>query len=275
MKDETRPTSGELSGDAKVAHAPEMLRNIRGVIFDLDGTLFDNALFPFFIIAANPFDIFRVWKERRTRKHFEGCDLLTQEAYFNAFFTMLGRACFLPAKRLRQWYFNRYMPRMIRVIKKHYAPRPGVKELFQRFEAPEGSAWGMPHNFPTLAIYSDYPLTKERFQALGVSPGSRLRLYGPECFGAQKPAPRPFQCIAQDMGLRPEEVLVIGDREDTDGCGAFNAGMRFFCLETGRRRYYRLDPYRNFPTNSELPIIPMYCGTWDNLIEMFKAHYKK
>jgi FMN phosphatase YigB (HAD superfamily) len=260
---------GETSPLKEIDETPEMLRNIRGIIFDLDGTLFDNALFPFYLIAANPFDIFRIWKERRTRKHFEGCDLLTSEAYFNAFFTVLGKACFLPAKCLRNWYFKHYMPRMIRVIKKHYVPRPGVKELLKRFEAPAGSSWGLPLNFPALAVYSDYPLVKERMAAMGLSPSTRLRLYGPDFFGAQKPAKRPFQCIAQDMGLRPEEVLVIGDREDTDGRGAFDAGMRFFCLETGRRRYFRLDPYRNFPKKDELPegpILPMYSGTWDELM---------
>jgi FMN phosphatase YigB (HAD superfamily) len=263
----------EISGEDKIAVAPEMLRNIRGIIFDFDGTLFDNRLFPFYLIMANPLDVFRIWKERLVRRQFEGCDALTSEAYYNNFFSALGKICFQPAKRVRHWYFIHYMPRMIRVIRKHYKLRPMVKELLERFEAPPGSAWGLPSDFPSLAVYSDYPMLKERFEAVGVKPGSRLRLYGPECFGAQKPAPRPFQCIARDMGLRPEEILVIGDREDTDGQGAFNAGMRFFCLETGRRRHFRLDPYRNYLPKDGLPsgpILPMYSGTWDNLIEMFK-----
>jgi beta-phosphoglucomutase-like phosphatase (HAD superfamily) len=163
---------------------------------------------------------------------------------------------------------------MIQVLGKHYALRPGLKELLKRLEAPAGSPWGLPPEFPKLAVYSDYPCVKERFQAMDLDPGPMLRLYGPECFGAQKPAQRPFQCIAQDMGLQPEEVLVVGDREDTDGHGAFSAGMRFFCLETGRRRHFRLDPYRNYPKGEQPsgPILPMYSGAWDELLGVIENH---
>jgi FMN phosphatase YigB (HAD superfamily) len=74
------------------------------------------------------------------------------------------------------------------------------------------------------------------------------------------------------MGVRPENVLVIGDRDDTDGRGAFNAGMRFLCLETGRRRYFKLDPYRNYPELKEREagtFLPMYSASWDKLVDLY------
>ena len=248
--------------------APNMFHNIRGIIFDFDGTLFDYALFPFRLISAYPLDILRIRRERLVRKRFAGCDYAAPDAYYAAFFTALGEACRRSADSMRHWYFHRYMPRMIQVLRKRYSLRPGVKEFVKRLEFPRGSPWGLPVDFPKAAVYSDYPCLRERLEALGLEGGPRLPLYGPESFGAQKPAARPFLRIAGDLSVRPEEVLVIGDREETDGQGAFNAGMRFFCLATGRRRYFRLDPYRRHPAKDERPpgpSIPMYSGAWEDL----------
>jgi len=244
-----------------------LLGNIKGIIFDFDGTLFDNTLIPFRLIAAWPPDILRIWKERLIRRRFAGCDYASPEEYFNAFFAALGKVCLRSPQRIRNWHINHYMPRMVRVLKKHYQFRPGVRDLFQQFDASSA---------PRIAVYSDYPLLKERMEALGLSPGADILLYGPESFGAQKPAIRPFRRIAADMGAAPEEVLVIGDREETDGLGAFRSGMHFFCLETGRKRYFRLDPYRRSPNKDEQtpgPSLLMYAGPWDDLYAALTEHY--
>jgi FMN phosphatase YigB (HAD superfamily) len=136
-----------------------------------------------------------------------------------------------------------------------------VQELFRLFESPL-----------RLAVYSDYPFLKERVEALGLCPNPAIPLYGPESFGAQKPAARPFLRIAGDLGVAPKEILVIGDRDETDGLGAFNAGMRFFRLQTGRKRYYRLDPYRRPPENQPHgPSLVMYAGVWDDLMKVLTA----
>jgi len=239
-----------------------LLGNIKGIIFDFDGTLFDNILIPFYLIAAWPFDLRRIGKERLIRKRFAGCDYASSEKYYDAFFAALGKACFRSPQRIRNWYFNHYMPRMVRVLQKHYQPRPGVRELFQHFGTSD---------VPRVAVYSDYPFLKERLEALGLSPGPDVLLYGPESFGAQKPAVRAFRRIAADLGAAPEEVLVIGDREETDGMGAFRAGMHFFCLETGRKRYFQLDPNRRRPTKDEQepgPSLLMYAGVWEDLLKL-------
>jgi FMN phosphatase YigB (HAD superfamily) len=267
--------SDAVNAEGKI---PELLHNIRGIILDFDGTLFDNALIPFWLIAAYTPDILRIWRERLVRKRFTGRDFSTPEKYYRAFFAAMGTVCRKPSDVMRNWYFNHYMPRMIRVLKKHYVPRPGVKEFLSRLESPAGSPWGLPANFPKIAVYSDYPFLRERFASLGIAAGPKLLLYGPESFGAQKPAPRPFLRIAEDLGARPDEVLVIGDREETDGLGAFNAGMRFFCLKTGRQRYFRFDPYRRHPSTGEQqpgPSLLMYAGAWTELIELFTRYYRR
>jgi len=244
--------------DPKQDAPPKLLHNIRGIIFDFDGTLFDNAKIPFHVIAAYPPDILRIRRERLVRKRFAGCDFSSSENYYRAFFSTMGKRCWSSPARMRNWFFNRYMPRMVRVLKKHYQPRPGIEELFRRFNPDKLK----------IAVYSDYPFLRERMEAIGLNPG-QLPLYGPESFGAQKPAVRPFLRIAGDLGLAPEEILVIGDRNETDGLGAFHAGMRFFCLETGRKLYFLLDPYRRH-MKEELhgPSLVMYAGAWNDLITL-------
>jgi phosphoglycolate phosphatase-like HAD superfamily hydrolase len=161
---------------------------------------------------------------------------------------------------MQNWYFNRYMPRMVRVLKKHYQLRPGVAELFRHFES---------SSILRAAVYSDYHFLKERMESLGQYSSPRIPLYGPESFGAQKPAAEPFIRIAEDLGIAPEETLVVGDREDTDGIGAFRAGMRFFCLETGRKRYIRFDPDRRRVKQApQGPSLVMYAGVWDDLMKV-------
>lgn len=256
-----------ISGNAEIPIEPEaeissskLLRGIKGIIFDFDGTLFDNVFIAFHLIAAYPPDVLRIWRERLVRKRFAGCDYTSSEEYYRAFFAAMGKSCSRSPQRIRDWYFNHYMPRMVRVLRNHYEPRPGVQELFQHINNP---------NFPRIAVYSDYPFLKERLEALGLYLDPQIPLYGPDSFGAQKPAARPFQCIARDIGAAPEEALVVGDREETDGLGAFRAGMRFFCLKTGRRRYFRLDPYRRkVKEQPHGPSLVMYAGAWDDLVRL-------
>lgn len=253
----------------------KLLRNVKGIIFDFDGTLFDNIRFAFYLIAAHPTDILRVWKERLVRKSLAGCDYFSADAYHRVFFSALGKACRRSPDQMRAWYFNNYMQRMTRVLKKHYKLRPGVAELLRNESKDQGDSGEnfFFRAFPKLGIYSDYPLLKERMEALGLKTGPNITLYGPESFGAQKPAVRPFLQIAGDFGVKPDEVLVIGDREETDGLGAFNAGMHFFCIETGHRRYYRLDPYRRPPDKKPNgPSLLMHAGPWGDLLGILQNH---
>ena len=81
------------SGYSQEQYPPKLLHNIKGIIFDFDGTLFDNALFPFYLIFANPLDVFRIWKERLVRKRFAGRDYTSSDKYFQAFFSEMEKVC--------------------------------------------------------------------------------------------------------------------------------------------------------------------------------------
>ena len=247
----------------------KMLRSIKGVIFDFDGTLFDSTGIAFYLIAAYLPDMFLVRRERLIRNRFSGRDYLITEKYFESFFKEMSGCFGRKSEKMRAWYFNRYMPRMVKVLKKHFKPRPGLKELVNLMDSPTSPI--------KTAIYSDYSFLKERMESLGLDISGHILLYGPESFGAQKPAVRPFLQIAKDLRLAPEEILVIGDREQTDGLGAFRAGMHFFCLETGRKRYFKLDPNRRPPNEKPHgPSLLMYAGSWDGICNLLiKEKFQK
>ncbi len=242
----------------------KMLRGIKGIIFDFDGTLFDNSRIAFYLITAFLPDWRRIWKERLVRNRLAGQDFLKAEEYYKFFFAELGKLCSRPPEKMRKWYFERYMPRMAKVLKKHYAPREGVKEMLDRLSKND--------NLKT-AIYSDYPFLKERLESLGLSTAENIKLYGPDSFGTQKPAVRSFLEISKEMGVYPENILVIGDREETDGIGAFHAKMHFFCLETGNKRYFRFDPNRAQRNKPQGPSLLMYAGKWEQLNKLLTIFF--
>jgi FMN phosphatase YigB (HAD superfamily) len=207
-------------------------KKISALIFDLDGTLYDIKGFARRLVFARPGEAAVILAERRTRKGLSGCDYGSAGVYYREFFSRMSRLIRKPPEDLRAWYFDRYMPRMGRIIRKYCRLRPGAAELFA------GLARG---SFP-VAVYSDYPQTAERLAALSPElPAAGVKLYGPEHFGAQKPAVRPFLTIAADLGAAPEETLVIGDRDGADGAGAAAAGMAYIGI--GNRKQQKKSPY--------------------------------
>ena len=51
-----------------------------------------------------------------------------------------------------------------------------------------------------------------------------------------KPSPRFFQLAVSDMGLEPDEVVMIGDDIESDVGGAQRAGLRGVLVKTGKYR---------------------------------------
>jgi FMN phosphatase YigB (HAD superfamily) len=218
----------------------------RGFIFDLDGTLYETPGIAVRLILARPADMFLMRAERVIRRQFAGRDFGSPEAWEEAFFAELARYApgrpfgFSRARRspaaLRAWYFERYLTRMAAVLERQYRARPGTAALLGSLAVP-------------FAIYSDYPLPETRLKAIGLNPalpgmaaGAYRGCYSPADFGAHKPAVRPFLEIAKTLDCAPESVLVVGDRDDTDGAGARAAGMRYIRITTQKNRTHPEGP---------------------------------
>jgi putative hydrolase of the HAD superfamily len=63
--------------------------------------------------------------------------------------------------------------------------------------------------------------------------------------GAFKPNPRGFLKACERLRLHPREVLMVGDRPDTDAAGAGAAGMPCVIIGRGRQsaRYLRVPSF--------------------------------
>lgn len=184
------------------------------VIFDFDNTLYAPNHFVRDLILRDLFNIFKAKKDREARKQLIGKDFNNSQAFYEAFFSIVG-------EKNRDWYFNRYLPLMTKILKQKFNARPKAQELLDDLES-KGIK---------VAVYSDYPMVRERCEAIGLKLDSN-RLWCSESFGALKPAPRPFIEIAKKLGVEPSKVLVIGDRPDTDQAGAKAAGMDSVLVKT-------------------------------------------
>jgi len=73
----------------------------------------------------------------------------------------------------------------------------------------------------------------KKLRLIGLNPNKFEVIVSTVGLGAVKPDPKPFRKALRQMNLKPEEVMFVGDRAETDVMGANNMGMRS-CLVRGR-----------------------------------------
>ena len=201
----------------------DILQNIEAVIFDLDGTLYNKKYFAIRLLLNNLKDIFIIQKERKTRNKMRGLNFNSSEEYYSNFFKNFSN--FFKNKKyseefLRNWYFNKYMPQFTYVLKKYYKSRPSTEKIFNILKSEKIK----------FAVLSDYPFVAERIKVLKLTEIFNENYdycFCTEDFGALKPSRIPFDELAKKLSVANENVLVVGDKPDTDGEGAKNAGMKF------------------------------------------------
>ena len=79
-----------------------------------------------------------------------------------------------------------------------------------------------------LAVYSDFGQVEERLEALAIPASLFDVCLSAEDKGALKPSPRPINQLCAEWRLSPQELLLVGDRDDTDGALSQKTGMRFY-----------------------------------------------
>ena len=193
------------------------LNTIKGIIFDFDGTLYDNSKLAFNLISNRFFDVFKIKADRDTRTELAGRDFRNIDKYHDIFYKVLSAHTIYTVNYMRNWHLNVYGKHMLKVMKKYHKPYDGAIELFSILEKA-----GI-----KTAIFSDYAGIQERMKAIGFPENLSAHTYSAEDFGATKPAKRPFLEIAGYFNEEAKNILVVGDRADTDGRGADVAGMKF------------------------------------------------
>ncbi len=194
------------------------LDNISCVVFDLDGTLYNKRFLPLYMVLADWRHITLLRAERKARKHLAGKYFGDEKALYAALFAKIAEQTNKTVAQVKNWYETIYMPTMVSMLKKHYTLQswviPTLKQLHER-------------NI-RIVVFSDYGCVKEKLEALQLSIiNNQLSIYSAPEMGGLKPCKEAFENLLHILGVQPEQALMVGDRQDTDGVGAANVGMRF------------------------------------------------
>ena len=199
---------------------------IKAVIFDLDGTLYDNSGLPLLIVLHSIGHISLLRCERRVRKEMAGLCYGNKDSTYDEFFKRIAIMSGKSQSAIRKWYLEQYLPLQAQLLHKHFRAREWVLPTLDALRQK-----GL-----RLACYSDYGFISGKLKAVGIPPEKfDLIIDAPES-GGFKPCRQSLETVADLLGVRPEETLVVGDREDTDGAGARAANMQFKIIHRNIRK---------------------------------------
>lgn len=191
------------------------------VLFDFDNTMYEpKKMAPYVVISDVMYSLYP-FNERKVRKEMAGQDFGCAEELYRFLFSRVAERLGKNPEKVRHWYFERYMPRVRRILKRYFSARRHLQDVIDTLES-KGIKVG---------VLSDYSFVKERLEAIGIHV-DESRLWSTELAGALKPCPRCIHEIAAQQGVAVEEILMIGDRPDTDGMIALNSGCDAWLVNT-------------------------------------------
>lgn len=191
--------------------------NTKLIVFDLDGTLYNKRGLSLRMVLHAPLDIRKMQAERATRTSMKGMWLRDEKHFYETFFQRMAARMHYSATAAEQWYNQRYMPLMVKMIGKYQPLNEWVLPFIHDCQ----------HTSIKLVLLSDYGFAKEKLQAFGLSPTLFDWVISAPELGGLKPAPELMHIITERMGVAPQECLVIGDRDDTDGEMARSTDAQF------------------------------------------------
>lgn len=188
------------------------------VVFDLDGTLYDKKGLSLRMVLHALGDVRKMQAERKTRASMKGQWLGNEENFYQVYFNRLAERLQCSPACARQWYENRYMPLMVKLIGKYQPLNATLLPFLQECK----------ENQIKMVVLSDYGHAKEKLEVLGLSPTQFDWVVSAPELGGLKPAAELLYKVAERMDVEPMECLVVGDREDTDGNLARATGAMFY-----------------------------------------------
>jgi len=216
------------------------------VLFDLDGTLYHQVPVRFLMaleLCTLPVIVGSITKARgviRAIKRFRSrreelralgrpTELLDEVQYRHPAVDV-GLEPQEMERIVREWLYQR----PLKYLK--WCRRKGVVSFFA-----EAQRRGL-----AIGVFSDYP-AHEKLKALGVDSYVQMVLCATDPdINAFKPHPRGFLWACEQWGMKPEEVLYVGDRPEVDAKGALAAGMP--CMIVGGAHEQEF-PDSNHPIN--------------------------
>lgn len=194
-----------------------LLMHYSVVIFDLDGTLYNNRFLPLHLIEANPSKALWMLAERIVRKRLAGKEFASQQDLLNVQYSMIASLVHSTAEKVKQWFEMSYLPLMAKTIGKRHKVNKDVLSLVGYYRS-HGSK---------LVLFSDYGHTREKLNALGIDENSFDIIVDGPMLGGLKPCKRSFERVLELADAKAENALMFGDRDDTDGIGCSLTGIEF------------------------------------------------
>jgi HAD superfamily hydrolase (TIGR01549 family) len=191
--------------------------NYQAVIFDLDGTLYNNRHLPIQLVLSDPLKAFWMLSERIVRRRLSGCEFESEQQFRDTQYRLIGTKHGSTRQQAQEWYETSYMPLMVRLIGQKHPVNEWVKPLLNYYHS---------HGVK-MAVFSDYAWTHEKLEALGIDQTLFDVIADGPMLGGLKPCPRSFQRVLDMLGTTSDQTLMFGDREDTDGEGCRAVGMDF------------------------------------------------
>ena len=204
----------------------ETLARIQGIIFDVDGTLYDQSalrrrLVPRIVAAHRTSPIQGIRVLRTIQAYREAHEGLRNQAFSDDLqIEAAGKKCEYPISEVRvtveEWFERAPLDLLPRCV---YSQIPDVPaDCCPNFE----SACG---------VFSDYP-ADAKLSAMGLKRFFSHVLCAGDV-GRQKPDPTGITAVARDMGVAPDHTLYIGDRTIDMHAAAMPACKAFlFAAET-------------------------------------------
>ncbi len=198
------------------------LSKIRGVLFDLDGTLYDlKALklrlikrIPSELSSFGPLGAFRRLKALQSFRK-------AREAHRGTVFTKSLREHLVSKVAKQIGYAREFVDRTVGDFL--YESRfLELRSLMNPLDFAVLSE--LAHRGYRLGVVSEYPVVK-KLVALGLGNIPWRAQVDCEQVGTLKPQPEVFLRGALELGLRPDQVMLVGDRLDADITGAAQIGM--------------------------------------------------
>ncbi len=199
---------------------------LKAVIFDLDGTLYNSNAIKIDMAFRNISQLYMLISLLDVRNKCRGIDFYTKNRFHVNLFNEMQKRTGKNASGIEQWYFEVFYPGFVTLLKKKYRAR---KEM-------ESALTSLKHNGIHTAVLSDYLFVRERLEAIRLESALFDIIASSEDYGVLKPSRRPLLDIALQLGVKEEQVLVIGDRDDTDGKGAEMAKMQYLNINKSKRQ---------------------------------------
>lgn len=203
----------------------------RAVIFDLDGTLYDNKGLPLKLVLGDIRNMWVLGAERKARKSIKGIDYKDAAGVYDALFARMAEVKpSLTVESARRWYQDKYMPLQVGMLALYFTMRPLAVEMLQALRS---------RGIKTI-LYSDYGHEAEKIEALQIPTDLFDGIISAAKMGGLKPCQASMQRLMAQFGLDAETTLYIGDREDTDGESARSVGMPFYNVKKDKQAWDEL-----------------------------------